>query len=347
MKIDKLIATIEKFESILEKEEFDFIKSIEEGLIQYKSSIENSFLSNPGFSLHGNTYTNAITNILNESLKSFSSLNVGRSSKLAEDLIDDQKETLPMDLIALMKKYLSELHSVIKEVDNFKYKNDLLSIPKIHALGFEIHNSKTSISSYRKSLLNFKNLLSHDYESKDDERIFEISFYSDNILLQAHALMSSMLDIIYNELCNILNIMSNEYPLKIIILHSGSDDFKLLGNSTVFSFLELVLSNSGQYFFANYTKDGEFKKLSVQFNDIANKLRIMKELELLGIDVSESNKSLQKSLLYIARVLDDNLRFQYKMEINGSEYKIIPDDKRSQIAYEPKLIEYKPLDITV
>jgi hypothetical protein len=347
VRIDKIISVIEEFEEIFKKEEFKFIEILSEKLLVYKTSIESNLISNTTYTLASVHYTNDVKKIINESLTSFASAKVGRSLQVAENLIEVHKDNLPNDLINLMMQYLSEINSILDEIDNFKYRNNLNSVQTIYSLGYVIHTSKISITSYKTSLGNFKTLMSHQYEPNENERILEISFYSDNILLQAHALISGMLDIIYNELCNILNIPSNEYPLKIIIVHSGSDDFTLLGNSKVFSFLELVLSNSGKYFYENYTKDGEFKKLSAQFNDIANKLKIMKELELLGIDISESNESLQKSLLYIARALEENLRFQYKMEINGNEYKIIPDDKRSQIAYQQRQIEYKSLDITV
>ncbi|MBP6739718.1 MAG: hypothetical protein KA146_06990 [Leptospiraceae bacterium] len=347
MKIDKIITSIENFESILEKEEFNFIRILAEKLIEYKTSIEASLISNSSYTVSSSQFSGSVRNILNDALKSFSSVKIGGSLQNALNLIEADKDNLPIELVKLMETYHSQIISLLEEIDNFKFRDKLNSFQNIYSLGYQIHVSKMSIASYKTSLSNFKTLMSHQYEPKENERILEISFYSDNILLQAHALISAMLDIIYNELCSILNIPSNEYPLKIIIVHSGSDDFTLLGNSKVFSFLELVLSNSGKYFYENYTKDGEFKKLSAQFNDIANKLKIMKELELLGIDVSESNESLQKSLLYIARALEDNLRFQYKMEINGNEYKIIPDDKRPQIAYQPKQIEYKPLDIRV
>ena len=36
MKIDKIITSIENFESILEKEEFNFIRILAEKLIEYK-----------------------------------------------------------------------------------------------------------------------------------------------------------------------------------------------------------------------------------------------------------------------------------------------------------------------
>ena len=155
MKIDKIITSIENFESILEKEEFNFIRILAEKLIEYKTSIEASLISNSSYTVSSSQFSGSVRNILNDALKSFSSVKIGGSLQNALNLIEADKDNLPIELVKLMETYHSQIISLLEEIDNFKFRDKLNSFQNIYSLGYQIQVSKMSIACYKPSLCNF------------------------------------------------------------------------------------------------------------------------------------------------------------------------------------------------
>jgi hypothetical protein len=159
-------------------------------------------------------------------------------------------------------------------------------------------------------------------EIKENESILSI-YIQPNNNLETIAAKLDAINSIYTELCQLLNVSTTEYPLKVIMIESGSLWVKLFGESKIIGLVTDFLREGGKYIYYNHTKDGRNEK---EIINIEKKTALLKNTvkaleEILGKeglthkmekDIKKSGEKITHDVLVVCegqkngRIIDEN-----------------------------------------
>lgn len=132
----------------------------------------------------------------------------------------------------------------------------------------------------------------------------------------------SALEGLYEELCRLLDVSINEYPLELIKVESGSLWIKLFGESRVISLMSKFVESAASYLYRNFTKEGKIVAIPQTVEVIDSMLKLSDSLEQSGIDSSVLKENIKQSSIILAQRLNQLLAGEPAVNINGRNYSV-------------------------
>jgi hypothetical protein len=132
------------------------------------------------------------------------------------------------------------------------------------------------------------------------------------------------IQVLYSEICQLLGVSEQEYPLRIVKIESGSLWTKVFGESKTIELLTRCAENSFDFLYRNYTREGQIASIPRQVGVLESTIQLAALLEEKGYDVSAMKEPIQKSGQIIAANLQELLQGQGKVQLNDKEYIVGP-----------------------
>ncbi|PJZ79234.1 hypothetical protein [Leptospira meyeri] len=330
MSIFETIDTLNQFyDSILKSPEFDQVNLLADRILDVRENIESQLITNSTYTINSQNYINSVKNTIDASLSTFSSYKAGQRLSIAQNQITNFSEKIK----TLCDNYLITIETFLDRLEKNKFSKSN-NFNELYKVCQDIRKNKENIKNYKNGLEDSLLILRH-YSIDENEQNISLAFYPTDDSLSLHIETAQMLVSIYECICEITNISTRQYPLKLQSHYSGSDNFILSGNPSVIDSLSKIILAGGEFFKENYTASGEFNKLSRQFTETENQLKIIENLKSIGIEINETKEILEKNLYLIACALNRNLINQYKVSVNEVEINIYPQNTKA-LPFTPK-----------
>ena len=153
-----------------------------------------------------------------------------------------------------------------------------------------------------KSGLNF--YLENIDASFEDNNGRELSIVlSSAFTLSEFILKLQSIEKIYNELCLLSNVSSDEFPIEILKIESGSLWAKVFGDSKVIALMTSLIESGVSFVYRNYTVEGKISSIPKKVETIESILKLKSKLKKEGVDVTELTEHLNKSSIIRIGVL--------------------------------------------
>lgn len=253
--------------------------------------------------------------------------------RITQDLMNRMKPGKVFGLIDVLRKTIYEdfleSHQENFEVepgDEFEefenvYENFIINSKtplsnSLIRLAFSAKMLHASLKSYRNL---FRGILFSLEKSKEhDPSLKEISFYfEDNYPLEEVLIKLAAIQKLYSEMCSLMNISEDDFPLEINEIESGSLFIKLLGEPKVIESLLSLIKDSIGFFYRTRTNEGRIESISSKVEAINTVIKLKENLEKNGIDTNDLEERLQSSALVIAEQLESLIAGERKIEMNG------------------------------
>jgi hypothetical protein len=130
------------------------------------------------------------------------------------------------------------------------------------------------------------------------------------------------IDHLYNELCNLLEVSSAEYPLRVARMEVGSLWLKIFGESKAVALLTQLIERAVGYLHRRFTNEGQITSIPRQVESIEAVLRLTENLQERGVDTSEAKENLQKSAVIISAKLNDLLLGSPSVTVNDRNFSV-------------------------
>jgi hypothetical protein len=126
----------------------------------------------------------------------------------------------------------------------------------------------------------------------------------------------------YEELCRLLDLSPNEYPLEIIKVEVGSLWLRIFGESRVISLISRFIESTASYLYRNFTSEGKLTAIPQKVDVINSILKLSDNLEQSGIDNSVLKENIQQSSIIVAQQLNQLLAGEPVVNVNGEVYSV-------------------------
>jgi hypothetical protein len=131
------------------------------------------------------------------------------------------------------------------------------------------------------------------------------------------------LEVVYEEICRLLNISTSEYPLEIAKIEAGSPLWtKLFGESKVIKLATDLIKEAVDYRYRNFTREGQLGSIPRKVDELGSVLNLEARMAALGYDTTNMRESLQKSGVVIARELNTLLSGETEVVVNGELFSL-------------------------
>lgn len=132
-------------------------------------------------------------------------------------------------------------------------------------------------------------------------------------------MLSSVVSI-YNQLCDLLGESSDEHPLTVIKVETGSIYLKLKGAIRVVGVVTQVLRRIAGYGFLNHTLSGRINQLPKSAESLQSIIQLRESLSRLGIDTSSMDEEIEGATLKLAKHANTLMSRMGDVGINGEVF---------------------------
>ncbi len=211
----------------------------------------------------------------------------------------------PMDLSAL--EAFADAYSTYLQSQVGVNAYPLLTVAR------RLHTSLVSLDGY----LHFLHLnLAGQLDQRENEA--ELSLVLGNIFdLSDFAKKLEALQVIYVEVCFLLEVSVASHPLRIAKIESGSLWTRLFGDTRAVGLMISLIERSVQYLHRNYTTEGKIASIPGKIQSMNSILDFSNKLKEKGVDVAPIQEKLAKCGVKIAESLTTLVSGQAEVEVNG------------------------------
>lgn len=129
---------------------------------------------------------------------------------------------------------------------------------------------------------------------------------------------------LYDELCMLMGVSADEYPLSIIKVESGSLWVKVFGHAQVIAVLVALVTGAAGYFHRNYTNEGRIERIATSVEALDRLFEFQKKLKENGVDTAASEAEIQKGAHQLAKGLNELLIDQTKVQVDARVIELSP-----------------------
>lgn len=262
-------------------------------------------------------------NSIMQKIKEIQSRKVFNEINKLEIACDDYSSSASNDISLLELK--SRLKIFSSEYD--EYLNGISFEDKRLALLSLIKSASLLLLSLNTTIDTFKTIISLLSKASTPTKTGELSGKL-SILIESEMDLERFLNklnainVIYVELCTLVGVSYNQYPIAISKIESGSLWAEILGYPKVIALLESIIENSISYMYRTFTREGKIASIPRKVEIIESILDLRKKLKAVGIDTTELDSHLQKASVIIAQEANQLLVGEPKVVINEKYFTI-------------------------
>lgn len=174
-----------------------------------------------------------------------------------------------------------------------------------------------------------------DSSLKEISLFFEYSYTLKEVLVKLEAIQS-----LYSNLCHLMDVSEDDFPLKINMVETGSLLIKLLGESKIIELLLSLIKDYAGVFYKNNTQQGKIESIPRKLETIESAVKLKKILEENGIDTSKMSKNIEECAYTVTEQLSVLLAGERIVRVNGEVISTTEKSVQKQLtAKETYLLE--------
>lgn len=246
------------------------------------------------------------------------------SRKLFSD-IDDLEEAITEIVIALdehdaffspLKAALSEFASAYENFikGNVKSGNTFELLRRGRELNWQLIGAQDLLLAIRQSLTGAD-------QSLTEAESLELFLHPD-VELAVIVIKLKSLDVIYSELCRLLNVSRAEHPLRVLHLEVGSLWVRLFGESRVITLMTDLIRSGVGFIYRNFTREGKLSSIPMTVEKLESILNIEQRLRGAGLDTTEMQENIRLSGAMIAKHLNNLMTGEGVVTINNERLSV-------------------------
>lgn len=258
------------------------------------------------------------------------------------------------DMIAVRKKCINVYNafdrneesvflSIVKSINTLieSYEQFLKSHSSVHAVEFISDLVYLWKDIAKLSLVNNYMLLvsggNSQMETESESEIITIGLQSDVSNIDVISIKLKAIGDIYKETSTLMKYDSFECRLKIIKIETGSLWIKAVSKKAIGVIVIALLESASSFLFDKFYSDREFVLFGdMTVDDFESIVRIRDSLAKAGVDTSEIDGKLEKSLRVIARALDNAMQGEAEIRVNERVYSVRQEVKKEYLEYVAK-----------
>lgn len=125
------------------------------------------------------------------------------------------------------------------------------------------------------------------------------------------------IQVLYEEICFVMDISVASHPLRVAKIESGSLLTRLFGDTRAIGMLVGFVEGAVRYLHRNYTSEGRISSVPRKVEALDELLSLSERLKANGVNVDDLQKSLAKNAVVISNNLNRLLSDQPVVEVNG------------------------------
>lgn len=180
---------------------------------------------------------------------------------------------------------------------------------------------RTSLHDVRSVLSFVRQSITGSEPDVEQEGLVSFFLHPDNELSSVITKLKAI-QVIYSELCRVLNVSVPEHPLRIVNLESGSLWLRLFGESKVVTLMTDLVRSSLGFMYRHFTKEGMLTSIPMKVEEIESVIALEQRIRDLGVDTTEMRENLRISGVVIAKQLNSFLMGEGVVVINGEVHSI-------------------------
>lgn len=168
-----------------------------------------------------------------------------------------------------------------------------------------------------------------DFKEDENNFIVTIGFSKTIVSMSEIATKLSGFECIYNAIAQLIPITNTVNPLRVIKIETGSTWIKALGSKIILPILIEILGHGADYQFDQYIKHQTIVSFEeIDIDSLDKLINLRNKLNNSGFDTSELDAKITIALKVIGRALDDTLKGEPKIQINGQVHSIQQEDEK-------------------
>ncbi|MFR0018679.1 MAG: hypothetical protein ACLRU3_01860 [Paraclostridium sp.] len=324
--LNKLESIITDFNEILDLEKDWIGKSFKYGYLGLISHTRSSSSTSSANQLSIDTVN--YFNTLREKLICIDFLEfgttLGKINIIGDELLSEETDEMVMSL----KNSYKTIHEYKKYTDDSDRVNKYCeSMDAIRLMVSTFKKFKYTVN-YIKSI---NNKLCNEFEGEG----LEIQLLNHGISKDTYSKVVDPVYVIYDKLCEIANIKEE---LVIARVETGSLFAKFAGNASILKLAAKILGTSHDIMVSNFTRNGQKNNLVQSTNLLKEHIDIIKEMESMGLDVSEQKEIADETLVLIMKQSSILLTASPDIRINEKTLSKSEDMKKLLAKQDYKLL---------
>ncbi|MFR8041926.1 MAG: hypothetical protein ACLU7E_07470 [Clostridium butyricum] len=240
---------------------------------------------------------------------------------IIRDIIKNNEENLDTDF--MFNKILDEFNNMRKMIYSYLKLDDWDKARQCKVLINEFRILINDINNYKSNnieIIAIGDCIENKYELKEEEVEFSIQLHNSNMTLKDITLCIDIISSIYERCCNMFEVSVSDYELKPIKLESGSLLEKIIGNKTVFSFIEDLLGRAIGFIYRNYTNEGKIKGEINKIELLKEEINFLDICENHGIDTTKAKDTLNGNINALSQDIYKLTAKSNVISINRNKY---------------------------
>lgn len=324
--LNKLESIITDFNEILDLEKDWIEESFKYGYLGLISQTRSSSPTSNANQLSADTVNYFKT--LREKLICIDFLEFGATLEkiniIGDELLSEETDEMVMSL----KKSYKTIHEYKKFTDDSDRVDKYCESMDAIRLTVSTFNKFKYTVNYIKSI---NNKLCNEFEGEG----LEIQLLNHGISKDTYSKVVDPVYVIYDKLCEIANIKEE---LVIARVETGSLFAKFAGNASILKLAAKILGTSHDIMISNFTRNGQKNNLVQSTNLLKEHIDIIKEMESMGLDVSEQKEIADETLVLIMKQSSILLTASPDIRINEKTLSKSEDMKKLLAKQDYKLL---------
>lgn len=246
---------------------------------------------------------------------------------------------------------LSEYNSVTKIIFEYiKTKSNSIIVELLNKITLIVNKYNDFISTYQ-NINNFMSKTENEIEIKENEKIFEIQFYDEQINPEYFTESIQAVRDSYEIMCQISNVSTTEHKLKVVKIESGSLFIKVIGDALSLGVLEYLMKKIINLIFNKFTFEGQVLRSKQILDLIKEDTEVASKYKELGLNIEFGEninklhfmlvKSIKKLIGQTTKVKIDKEKFYLKdilkqKYLTESKMSFLEESKKEEIGKQAK-----------
>jgi hypothetical protein len=238
-------------------------------------------------------------------------------------------------------------HDSLTRVDDFADAYQTFFSDQTTNAAFRLARSakilQTEIDSIRAASLSILNLNAFAEDTSSSEERLTIELSEGGTFAGLLTKLTALQDL-YEEACMLAGISSQQFPLRMLRVESGSARISIAGHPIVISVVTAICMQGLAIVEQNWTQHGKRDSSQEELKALRESFDLTKELQAKGIDVMDSQDRITKASEVAIKRLTTLISGETRVEINDELYILSMDQSAKLLEQRKRALPDKPND---
>jgi hypothetical protein len=177
------------------------------------------------------------------------------------------------------------------------------------------------VESY-KNVKNFMSKTENKLEQSESEKMLKLYFYDEHAKIDDYISNFTAINDIYEIMCQIFNISSSEYQLRIVKIESGSLFENFLGADSAIEAISYLFKKIVDLVFNKFTFEGKVLRHKQILDFLKEDVEVIEKYRELGVAINFDNEEIDKLHYKLIKSMGNLVGKTTRVKINDEEFKL-------------------------